>query len=64
MEFQRFGLSSTKSQTALSKGAAFKNELCNLGYAITYNSNTNYSNCNYHVEAIGICGEQTESRDY
>ncbi|MFN3622124.1 MAG: hypothetical protein ACK4TI_04450, partial [Nitrososphaerales archaeon] len=64
VEFQILGLSSPKSQTALSREEAFKNELSNLGYTITYNSNAHYSNCNYHVEVVGRCGEQMESRNY
>ncbi|MEM3546407.1 MAG: hypothetical protein QXU47_02965 [Candidatus Bathyarchaeia archaeon] len=64
VEFQVFGLSAPKSQTALSKEAVFKNELSNLGYTIIYNGNVHYGNCNYHVEVVGRCGEQTESRNY
>ncbi len=64
VEFQILGSSSPKSQTALAKETTFKNDLSNLGYTITYNCDTHYSNCNYHVEVIGRCGDETESRNY
>jgi hypothetical protein len=64
VEFQILRPSSPKPQTALAKETTFKNDLSNLGYTITYSSNTHYSNCNYHVEVIGRRGDETESRNY